>query len=207
MVASATVIDGQDRSDETALLQALRAGDELAYEQLVRQHAGMLLLTARRILQNEDDARDAVQDAFLSAFRALGSFAGNSRLATWLHRIVINAALNKLRRRQRKPERSIDDLLPSFQEDGHQANPAVEWREDSQTALQRQETRTLVREAIDTLPDLYRTVLLLRDIEGLETEEAAQVLGVNSAVVKTRLHRARQALRTILDPHFRGGAL
>jgi RNA polymerase sigma-70 factor (ECF subfamily) len=194
-------------NDEAALLHALRQGDGRAYEQLVRRQAGPLLVTARRILRNEDDARDAVQDAFLAAFRSLDSFAGNARLTTWLHRIVINAALNKLRRRQRKPERSIEGLLPRFQEDGHQAEPAVEWREDSQTAVQRQETRELVRRAIDELPDIYRTVLLLRDIEGLETEEAARILGVNAAVVKTRLHRARQALRSLLDPYFRGGAL
>src|SRR6516164_1476592 len=103
-------------NDEAALLHALRQGDGRAYEQLVRRQAGPLLVTARRILRNEDDARDAVQDAFLAAFRSLDSFAGNARLTTWLHRIVINAALNKLRRRQRKPERSIEGLLPRFQE-------------------------------------------------------------------------------------------
>jgi RNA polymerase sigma-70 factor (ECF subfamily) len=204
---SGAAINLGKQNDEAALLHALRQGDGRAYEQLVRQQAGPLLVTARRILHHEDDARDAVQDAFLSAFRSLDSFAGNARLTTWLHRIVINAALNKLRRRQRKPERSIDALLPRFEQDGHQAQPAVEWREDAQNAVQRQETRELVRRAIDELPDIYRTVLLLRDIEGLETEEAGRILGVNSAVVKTRLHRARQALRTLLDPYFRGGAL
>lgn len=206
MDASAATMPVAD-PDEAALLQGLRAGDNRAYERLVRTHAGQLLATARRIVQNEEDASDAVQEAFLSAFRSLDSFAGHSRLGTWLHRIVINAALNKLRRRQRKPERSIDSLLPAFLDDGHAANPAVEWRESSESALQRQETRALVRASIDMLPEIYRTVLMLRDIEGLETDETAQLLGVTGAVVKTRLHRARQALKTLLDPHFQGGSL
>jgi RNA polymerase sigma-70 factor (ECF subfamily) len=193
--------------EEVALLAGLRAGDESAFERLVRSSTGRLLATARRILDNEDDARDAVQDAFLSAFRALGSFEGNARLSTWLHRIVVNAALAKLRRRQRKPERSIDDFLPKYLADGHQADPAVEWREPAEVALQHDETRAIVRQAIDELPETYRTVLLLRDIEGVDTDETARLLGVTVAVVKTRLHRARQALRTILDPHFRGGSL
>ncbi len=196
-----------DFGDDDGLLRALKQGDGRAYEALVRRHAGSLLVTARRILQHEEDAQEAVQDAFLSAFRGLDAFAGNSRLTTWLHRIAINASLNKLRRRQRKPERSIEDLLPRFEQDGHLAEPAVEWRDDAETLVQRDETRHLVREAIDELPEIYRTVLVLRDIEGLETEETAEALGVSTAVVKTRLHRARQALRTLLDPYFRGGAL
>src|SRR5262249_36256773 len=147
----------QEASDESALLSGLRAGDEAAFERLVRGESGRLLATARRILSNEDDARDAVQDAFLSAFRALDSFEGNARVSTWLHRIVVNAALAKLRRQLRKPERSIDDLLPKYLADGHQADPAVEWRESGEAALQHDETRALVRQAIDQLPETYRT--------------------------------------------------
>jgi RNA polymerase sigma-70 factor (ECF subfamily) len=192
---------------EAALLAELRAGQEEAFAELVRSASPRLLAVARRIVGHEEDAREAVQDALLSAFRALDRFEGNARLLTWLHRIVINAALMKLRRRQRKDERSIDDLLPRFLSDGHQAEPAAEWQEPAEVALQRRETRALVRAAVDQLPETYRTVLLLRDIEGLETEEAARLLGVTAGVVKTRLHRARQALRTLLDPHFRGGAL
>jgi RNA polymerase sigma-70 factor, ECF subfamily len=190
--------------DEEALLAGLRAGDAASFEQVVRRYSPRLLVTARRILGNEEDARDALQDAFLSAFRALDTFAGQSRLSTWLHRIAVNAALMRLRSRKRKPERPITELLPRFAEDGHQAEPAAPWV-GVDRALERQETRALVRRHIDELPDSYRTVLLLRDIEGLDTEETARQLGVNEGVVKTRLHRARQALRTLLDPHFRGG--
>ena len=188
---------------EVALLAGLRAGDPQAYEQLVRAYGGRLLAVARRFLPSEDDARDAIQDAFLSAFRAIHSFQEGARISTWLHRIVVNAALMKLRTRRRRPEESIDDLLPTFLEDGHRENPGPAWRETSESALQRQETRTLVRECIDRLPESYRTVLILRDIEELDTEETAQLLDLTLNAVKIRLHRARQALRTLLDPHFR----
>lgn len=191
--------------DQERLLAGLRANDPKAYEQLVRQSGGKLLAVARRILGNEADAQEAVQDAFLSAVRAMDTFDGaKASLSTWLHRIAINAALQKLRSKRRKPERSIDDLLPAFGADGHQAHPVVDWRETSDLAAQRRETREMVRNAIEQLPDAFRDVLLLRDIEGLDTDQTAQILGINPGAVKTRLHRARQALRTMLDPFFRG---
>jgi RNA polymerase sigma-70 factor, ECF subfamily len=184
------------------LLAGLRAGDEAAFEQLVCAHSGRMLAVARRLLRHEEDALDAVQEAFLSAFRALGGFAGNARLSTWLHRIVVNAALMKLRTRECKPEEPLDELLPKFLEDGHHAQPVMLWKETAEVALQRQETRALVRECIDRLPDTYRTVLVLRDIEEFDTEETAQLLRLSQSAVKIRLHRARLALRTLLNPHF-----
>lgn len=193
--------------DEAALLQGLRAGEQAAYETLVRMYSGRLLAVTRRYLHNEDDARDALQDAFLSAFRSLHTFTEGSLLSTWLHRIAINAALMKLRTRKRRPEDSIEDLLPKFtedghREDGHRGNPTRSWKEP-EGLLERQETRTVVHACINRLPETYRMVLLLRDIEELDTEEAAQMLDISLNAVKIRLHRARQALRTLLDPHFR----
>jgi RNA polymerase sigma-70 factor, ECF subfamily len=190
-------------SGENSLVARLRAGDEAAFETLVREHGGRLLATARRFLRSEEDARDAVQEAFLSAFRALPGFAENSSLSTWLHRIVINASLMKLRSRKRKAEESIENLLPRFVSDGHQAEPSSAWEGSAETLLARSETRSLVRRSIDRLPETHRAVLLLRDIEELSTEECARLLGVTENAVKIRLHRARQALRGLLDPHFR----
>jgi len=191
--------------DEAELLAALRAGDDAAYSSLVATHAGRMLAVARRLLPREEDARDAVQDAFLSAFRAIDSFEGDARLSTWLHRIVVNAALMKLRKRRRKPEASIEDLLPGFLEDGHQSEPTPAWREEADVLLERSENRRLVQQAIERLPDIYRTVLVLRDIEGFDTEQTAAELGLTVAAVKTRLHRARQALKTQLDASFAAG--
>jgi len=190
---------------EAQLLANLRSGRAGAFEDLLRQHGGRLLSVIRRLLDHEEDARDALQDALLSAFRSLDRFDGRSQLSTWLHRIAVNAALQKLRSRQRKPLRTIDELLPKFLEDGHQAYPARVWHDTGGQSLERQETCLIVRQAIAELPDMYRTVLVLRDVEGLDSEETAARLGVAVGVVKTRLHRARQALRTLLDPHFGRG--
>ena len=189
---------------EDTLVARLRAGEEGAFEELVRSHGGRMLSVARRLLRDPDDAQDAVQDAFLSAFRSLDKFEGSARLSTWLHRIVVNAALMKLRTRRRKPETSIEDLLPRFLEDGHPAQPAVEWKLPADQALERTQLLDLVRRRIDELPETYRIVLLLRDVEDLDTAETAEVLGIAPNAVKTRLHRARQALRTLLDGDLRG---
>lgn len=192
--------------EEEKLLAGLRAGDEAAYEELVRAYGGRLLAVARRFLRSEEDARDAVQEAFLNAFRSIERFEGSARVSTWLHRIVVNAALMKLRTRRRKPERSIEELLPGFLEDGHMAEPASEWRSEPADEIGRRELRDLVLEKIYELPEAHRNVLLLRDIEELDTEETARVLDVSVGAVKTRLHRARQALRGLLEPHLREGS-
>ena len=186
-------------SDETALLAGLRAGHDAAYEQLVRHYGGRLLATAQRLLGNEQDAGDALQEAYISAFKSIEQFEGNCRLSTWLHRIVVNAALMKLRSRSKRGEQSIDDLLPTYLDDGHRRSPRQAWSSPPESMLEREETRQTVRRCIASLPDDYRTVLLLRDIEELDTEETAQVLGIRPGAVKTRLHRARQALQTVLE--------
>ena len=181
------------------LVRRLKAGDEDAYATVVRTLGGRMLAVARRFLQDEDLARDAVQDAFLSAFRSIHAFDGDAQLATWLHRIVVNAALMKLRTRRRKPEQSIEPMLPAFAEDGHHAGrPVVAWTASAEEALLRREARERVRAAIADLPERYRTVLLLRDIEERSTREAADLLGITENAVKLRLHRARQALATRL---------
>jgi RNA polymerase sigma-70 factor, ECF subfamily len=185
------------------LLTRLRANDPAAAETLVRQYGGRMLAVIRRLIRAEQDAHDALQDAFLSAFKAIGQFDGRSKLGTWLHRIAVNAALMKLRSKQRRPEASIESLLPHFSEDEHQIDPPAPWAERGDEVLQAKETREIVRSSIDRLPEIYRNILILRDFEEFDTEETARLLNVNNSVVKTRLHRARQALRTLLDPYFR----
>jgi RNA polymerase sigma-70 factor (ECF subfamily) len=189
--------------DDAALLAGLKAGDDDAYELLVRSYTPRLLAVARRFLRNEEDARDAVQDAFLSAFRSIDRFEGNARVSTWLHRIVVNASLMKLRTRRRKPERSIEELMPGFLEDGHLEQPVSEWRKLPEDQVALSELRTLLLNEIQELPDGHRDVLMLRDIEGLDTEETAKALDITPGAVKTRLHRARLALRGLLEPHLR----
>ncbi len=208
MTALATTVTGTHpmraataRIDDNALLVArLQAGDADAYEALVRVHGGRLLSVARRFLSNNEDAQDAVQEAFIKAFKAIGTFEERAQLHTWLHRIVVNTALMKIRSQRRRPEESIDDLLPTFQADGHQTTESHEW---SDAMLERKETAAMVRQAIGQLPDQYRVVLMLRDIEERDTLETATALGTTTTVVKVRLHRARQALRTLLDRELR----
>ncbi len=193
-------------SDEAVLLAGLRAGDDAAYERLLRTYSPRLLAVARRFLPSEDDAREAVQEAFVSAFKAMDRFEGDSRLSTWLHRIVVNACLMKLRTHRRKREESIDDLLPTFHENGHPVDLPTPWREGADALIEQDQTRAIVRAGIRRLPQDYRTVLLLRDIEEYDTQQTAEALGLTKAAVKTRLHRARQALRQQLDEHFRQDA-
>ena len=188
--------------EEARLVERLRARDEEAYEELVRRFGARLLATARHFLPRTEDAQDAVQEAFLSAFRGLDRFRGGCRLSTWLHRIVVNAALMKLRGASRRPETPIEDYLPRFDETGHHAAPVEEWNVSPEGALLSRETSERVRAAIEALPVSYRAVLVLRDIEELSTEETAQVLSLTRTAVKVRLHRARLALRTLLVPVF-----
>lgn len=193
------LIEAQVPIDESDLVARLQQGDDQAYEQLVRTYGGRLLGVARRILHREEDARDAVQDAFVSAFRAVGSFDGGSRIVTWLHRITVNASLMKLRRARRRPEVALEELLPVFDADGQHADVVQDW-DHGERAVIRGEARSQVRACIERLPAGYRSVLILRDVEEMTTEETARALGLAEGAVKTRLHRARQALRALLEP-------
>jgi RNA polymerase sigma-70 factor (ECF subfamily) len=189
-----------DTNGEAELLIALRARDPKAIRCFVRAQTGPMHAVARRLLGTEDEAREVVQEAFLRAFQSLDQFRGSSRLGTWLHRIVVNEALMWLRARKAKAgAESLDALLPRFYEDGHRMAPMPAWSEPVDVLLQRGEVRELVRRSIERLPETLRVVLVLRDIEDIDVKETAAMLEVNEGVVKTRLHRARQALRALLE--------
>jgi RNA polymerase sigma-70 factor (ECF subfamily) len=173
---------------------------EDAFEELVKQNGGRMLSCARRMMGNEEDAHDVVQETFLLAFRSLPRFQGRAKVSTWMHRIVVNTALTALRRRKRRPEIMIEDLLPDFGDDGCRLLTDRDSADLCAAArLETEETRAAVRRCIDRLPDAYRVVLVLRDLEDHGTEEVARMLEVRNGTVKVRLHRARQALRTLLQ--------
>jgi len=195
-----SVTEGTRTRDDEVLLRDLRAGREDAYAELVDAYGPRLFAVARRLMATDDDAHDAVQDGLLQAFRAIDAFQGASALSTWMHRIVVNAALMRLRARRSRPELALDDVVPGAVED------ACPWgaprAETSEDALIRKELRCRVLMGIAKLPESYRTVLVLRDIEERSTAQTARALGITSNAVKTRLHRARRALRTILEPEM-----
>jgi RNA polymerase sigma-70 factor, ECF subfamily len=184
--------------EERDLIRRLREGDERAFETLVREFAPRMLSVARRFLPERQDAQDVVQNALMSAIKAIRNFAQQSQLSTWLHRIVVNASLMELRSRHRRVEDSIEDLLPRFDHHGKWYGDDSNFTSLDQLSMERRETRELVRRSIAKLPESYRIVLLMRDIEDLDIAEIAQMLNASTNAIKVRIHRARQALRAIL---------
>ncbi|MFT5712474.1 MAG: RNA polymerase sigma-70 factor (ECF subfamily) [Alphaproteobacteria bacterium] len=173
-------------------------------EQLVRENIGWMLRLAERVLRDPELAKDATQEAFINAFRGLESFEGRSSLKTWLHRITINASLNKLRQLKRLEEQSIDDYLPEFDQDDCRIELPWTHLASAQEIMESESLRAQVHMGIDALPESYRIVLQLRDIEGYDTKEVAEILEISDANVKVRLHRARSALKKLLEPVLRG---
>jgi len=184
-----------DVADEARLVARMRAGEDAAYRELLDAQGGRLLALARRLMRNEEDARDCLQDALLSAFRAMDRFEGRAKLGTWLHRIVTNACLMRLRSRRRRPDEVVDPQLPELDAYGFRIGPVQLTPLSADELLERSEVREQVRLAIDSLPETHRTALILRDIEELDGAEAAERLGITRGALKVRLHRARLALR------------
>lgn len=173
------------------LVAAARGGDSAAFEAIMRRHNRTMFRTARAILQNEADAEEVVQEAYLKAFLHLDGFAGAARLSTWLVKITVNEALGRLRRRM--PGGAPDDLA----EDTPMGHTTAETSPENVAA--QAEIRRLLEAAIDALPQAQRTVFMLRAVEEFSTEDTAACLGIPAETVKTRLHRARQALRRRLQ--------
>ena len=188
------------------LLQRLRGGDTAALEILMGQHASRVYRVAHGITQNAADAEEVVQDVFLTLFNKIHTFEERAALGSWLYRVATNAALAKRRGRRSDREVPLDSILPTFLPDGHRADERElllhDWARTPETALLSQETREIVQRAIARLPEQYRAVLVLRDIEGLCNEEVAEIVGDSVAAVKSRLHRARMVLREALTVAF-----
>lgn len=195
-------LEKQQRAEQVDQDAVLR-GDRAAFEQLVRVESPRLYRVILRILHDEDEARSVMQETFLQAFKRLSTFRGESKLTTWIYAIGINlarAALRKTRRLTVLEEQDIERLQPRFRM-GMYVEQYEAW--NPQRISERKERRRLVHEAIAQLPDDYRTIVTLRDIEELSTAEAARILEISEGAARVRLHRARQALRKILDGYFR----
>ncbi|PYN83066.1 MAG: RNA polymerase subunit sigma [Candidatus Rokuibacteriota bacterium] len=178
------------------LLEALRLHEPAAAERLVTTYGERAYRLAAGITGNEQDAEEVVQDAFWTVVRKIDTFRGESAFGSWLYRIVANAAYQKLRGRQsRGRDLSLDEVLPSFDADGRHVGPMADWSARVDDPSARTELRAALTSAINELPPVARTVLVLRDVEGLSNLEIAKVLGLSIPIVKSRVHRARLFLR------------
>src|ERR1700757_1745063 len=187
-------------SEELALVQAAKRGDDSAFEELVRRYDRNVFRIAQHITQNREDAEDVVQEAFLKAYGNLAKFQEQSKFYTWLVRLAVNEALMKLRRR--KPERtvSLDEDIKT--EDDSLPREVADWSPNPEQQYSQAELRDILTRTIQGLPPSFRTVFVLRDVEGLSTEETADALGLSIPAVKSRLLRARLRLRERLSRYF-----
>jgi RNA polymerase sigma-70 factor (ECF subfamily) len=188
----------EEEPDESLVTRA-KSGDREAFEALVRRHHRRIYRTLFGITSSHEDAEDLTQATFMKAFQHLGSFQGAARWSTWLTRIAINEGLQ--RARGRKPVESLDEGGPDDDEE-FRPRQVRDWTDTPEQSVSRDEVRALVEKELMQLPEKYRTVVMLRDLEGLSTDDTAQAMGLGIAVVKTRLLRARLMLRERLAPHF-----
>jgi RNA polymerase sigma-70 factor (ECF subfamily) len=181
--------------DDVELVETARKGDEIAFRTIMQRHNQRLYRVARAVLKNDSEAEDVVQEAYLRAFAALRDFRGDASLATWLTRITLNEALGRKRRQRPTVE------LETVQESNAEIIrfPGMNADHDPERAAARQEIRKLLETAMDALPESFRLVFVMRDVEEMSIEETASFLGIRPETVKTRLHRARRLLRECLE--------
>ncbi len=190
-------------SDEV-LVKKSQKGDYPAFEELVRRFEKKIYNLAYRIMGNKEDASDVLQETFLQTFKKLASFKGKAKFSTWLYRIAVNICLMKKRKGKRMETVSLDVPILTRKEDEIKRELRDDWSESPLATLENEEVRRNLSEAIDSLPEEYRTVFLLRGLNGLSNEEMAEVLNISLPAVKSRLHRARLFLRDKLSQYFQG---
>jgi RNA polymerase sigma-70 factor, ECF subfamily len=190
-----------DTGQELALVNAAREGDMQAFEQLIQKYDRNVFRIAQHITQNREDAEDVVQDAFLKAYQNLNKFQGNSKFYTWLVRIAVNEALMRLRKRKTDKTVSMDEDVET--EDGSMPREVADWSPNPEQLFGQSELGDILGKTIQGLPASFRTVFVLRDVEGLSTEETAEMLGLSVPAVKSRLLRARLQLRERLNRYFK----
>jgi RNA polymerase sigma-70 factor (ECF subfamily) len=180
----------------------MQTGPPLTPETVFREYAPRIYNLARRMLGSDADAEDVTQDVLLQVVRKLDTFRGESAFPTWLHRITVNAALAHRNKRAVRQKHQVSDPLDHFLENGAHVAPVRPWSVDPRKQVLDQETHQLIEQAIAGLPEIYRDVYVLADVEGLSNPEIAQMLGLSVAAVKSRLHRGRLLMRDALAPHF-----
>lgn len=189
-----------ERRTDLALVRDAKEGDVVAFEELVRRHTRKMFHIALHITKSQEDAEEVVQDVFVKAFKNLDRFEERAQFSTWLTRIAINTALMKVRGRSRYRTVSLSQDAPN--EPDVASEQIVDWRPDPERLYSRNELKKMLIQALDSLPDHYRTIFVLRDIEGFSILETAELLDLSATAVKARLNRARLQLREQLNVHF-----
>jgi len=201
MTLTAPQIEEQEIHPDVALVELARAGDQAAFEKLVRQYDRQIFRTAQHITQNREDAEDITQDVFLKAYRKLDQFQGNSKFSTWLTRIAVNESLMRLRKRKTSRTVSMDQDVQT--EEGSIPRDFADWSPNPEQNFTQSELSEILKKTIAGLAPGFRTVFTLRDIENLSTEETAEALGLSVPAVKSRLLRARLQLRERLSRYLK----
>jgi RNA polymerase sigma-70 factor, ECF subfamily len=179
-----------------------RNGHQLTPEQVFRDYAPRVFTLARRMLGNDADAEDVTQDVLVQVIRKLDSFRGDSNIFTWLHRMTVNAALALRAKRARRQQHETTDPLNHFHENGHHGKPVRPWSVGADQQALDKEREQIIEKAIAGLPEIYRDVYVLADVEQLSNPDISTMLGIGLAAVKSRLHRGRMLMRDALAPHF-----
>jgi len=192
---------------DVELVRRAQQGDAAAFAELVARHQRQLYRLALRMTGSEADAQEVLQEAFLNAYQKLPNFRGEAQFSSWLYRIAANSALMRLRRKRRAPDALTDQPLelqgPKFSAEGYlDPPPRSDWSQRADEKMMDRELGTAIDQAVTGLPEDYRTVFLLKDVDGLSNEEIAEALDLTVPAVKSRLHRARLALREKLSDFF-----
>ena len=187
--------------DESSLVAQAKAGDQAAFSELVTHYERKIYRLAKNITRNDEDAEDVLQDAFLKAYTHLDNFKGDSKFYTWIVRIAVNEALMRLRKRKTDRTVPLDEPVELGEETV--AREIAVWEDNPEQRYSKEEWRSILDAAVDDLKPDFRTVFVLRDIEELSTEETAETLGISVPAVKSRLLRARLALRETLTRQFK----
>jgi len=192
----------EDKKVEEALVREFQAGNRQAYDKIADIYQKKIYSLSYNLTRNQMDAQDVTQEVLLTLFRKINMFQGKSAFSSWVYRITLNSSYMKLRRKKKEPNISIDELMPLFNGAGFQQDKIKDWSENTESLMFTNESRNVIKNAVDLLPEKEKVVFLLRDVEGVSTEKTGEILDLTVPAVKSRLHRARLFLRKKLSNYF-----
>ena len=191
-----------EKEIDANLIAELKSGNVDAFDKIVQRYQRKIYALSFNITRNQMDAEDVVQDVLLSIYRKIDTFQGKSAFSSWVYRITLNATYMKLRSKKKEKHVSLDDDYPAFNKSGFMFEKPFDWSSSSDSLLFSNETKEMIEKAVNLLPEKERVVFILRDVNGLSTEKAGEILDLSIPAVKSRLHRARLFLRKKLSNYF-----